>query len=133
MIQGYIENGFMKFSNFHLMMIKDKQGYVENMFKEYDLNSDGVITQDEMKTISAGMKCPIHAKKMKEFFNFMLSNFDANGDGEIDKQEFLDGVNSWLSSKQNKAPTNFHASEVSMWFSSSCFQKMLALLHHYTA
>ena len=79
------------------------------MFKEYDLNDDGVITPDEMKTIIAALEKTnnhIHAQKMKEFFSFMLKNCDADGDGNISKQEFLDGTEKWQYS--HMAPAYHH-------------------------
>ena len=79
------------------------------MFKEYDLNDDGIITPDEMTTIIAALEKNnnhIHAQKMKEFFSFMLKNCDADGDGNISKQEFLDGTGKWLYSQM--APDYHH-------------------------
>ena len=93
----------MKWEKFQLMMMKDKQGYVEVMFNEYDLNDDGQITPDEMDTIIASVqkKCQIHTQKLKEFFSFMLTNCDTDGDGNISKQEFLDGIEKWMFAKAN--------------------------------
>ena len=77
------------------------------MFKEYDLNENGIITPDEMKTIIAALEKNynhVHAQKMKAFFSFMLKNCDADGDGNISKQEFLDGTEKW----QQSMATNYN-------------------------
>jgi len=109
-LKAFMDDGYMDFKEFQIMMMKDKHGYVMEMFKEYDLNNDGTITQAEMTEIISTLETnnnQIHAQKMKEFFSFMLKNCDQDGDGNIDKQEFLEGTSQWFFSKI-EVPTNFH-------------------------
>jgi len=98
-LKVYINDGYMDFQGFQDMMTKDKKDYVMEMFKEYDLNNDGTISQEEMKQIVSTLEKNndhIHAKKMESFFSFMVKNCDQDGDGNIDKQEFLDGMGQWF-------------------------------------
>ena len=44
--------------------------------------------QDEMKTVVAGIEKPIRAKKVRELFDMLLANFDADGDGRLSLAEF---------------------------------------------
>ena len=48
--------------------------------------------QDEMDTVIAGIEKPVRAKKIRELFDMMLANFDADGDGRISLTEFTDSM-----------------------------------------
>ena len=48
--------------------------------------------QDEMDTVIAGIEKPIRAKKLRELFDMLLANFDADGDGRISLTEFTDSM-----------------------------------------
>ena len=67
------------------------------LFKKYDLNSDGQIDQSEMDKIVAKINesgKTTMAKDMRERFDSMLVNFDANGDGMISLTEFSEAIKS---------------------------------------
>ena len=48
--------------------------------------------QDEMDTVIAEIEKPVRAKKVRELFDMMLANFDADGDGRISLTEFTDSM-----------------------------------------
>ena len=50
--------------------------------------------QDEMDTVVAGIEKPIRAKKVRELFDMLLANFDADGDGRLSLAEFTDSMKS---------------------------------------
>jgi len=81
-------DGFIDFEEFKTLIMEAKSAYIEELFKTYDLNLDGFITQDEMKTVVAGIEKPIRAKKVRELFDMLLANFDADGDGRLSLAEF---------------------------------------------
>ena len=65
----------------------------EEAFDKLDINSDGDVSRDEVAALAQqGVGLPDGASaadreaKIKEFFE----NFDANGDGKIQKSEWLD-------------------------------------------
>ena len=67
------------------------------LFKKYDLNNDGEIDQSEMDKIVEKMNesgNTTMAKDMRERFDSMLANFDANGDGMISLTEFSEAIKS---------------------------------------
>ena len=71
--------------------------YYMALFKKYDLNNDGEIDQSEMDEIVAKMNesgNTTMAQDMKERFESMLANFDANGDGMISLTEFSEAIKS---------------------------------------
>ena len=45
-----------------------------------------------MDTVIAGIEKPIRAKKLRELFDMLLANFDADGDGRISLTEFTDSM-----------------------------------------
>jgi len=85
-------DGFIDFEEFKALIMQAKVVYIEELFKTYDLNLDGFITQDEMDTVIAGIEKPVRAKKVRELFDMMLANFDADGDGRISLTEFTDSM-----------------------------------------
>jgi len=87
-------DGFIDFEEFKTLIMEAKAVYIEELFKTYDLNLDGFITQDEMDTVVAGIEKPIRAKKVRELFDMLLANFDADGDGRLSLAEFTDSMKS---------------------------------------
>merc|ERR1712008_545204 len=68
--------------------LKSFDGVFQAVVEGCDANQDGFITQDEMKTVVAGIEKPIRAKKVRELFDMLLANFDADGDGRLSLAEF---------------------------------------------
>jgi len=87
-------DGFIDFEEFKTLIMEAKAVYIEELFKTYDLNLDGFITQDEMDTVVAGIEKPIRAKKVRELFDMLLANFDADGDGRLSLAEFTGSMKS---------------------------------------
>ena len=48
--------------------------------------------QDEMNTVVAGIDRPIRAKRIRQCFDVMLANFDADGDGKLSLFEFSEAM-----------------------------------------
>ena len=88
----------MNWNNFKETMLDDKTAYVAIMFKKYDTDEDGEITKKEREEMLARVESenPTHAQKLSEFFSFMMANFDADNDGIVSKDEFLNGVRNWM-------------------------------------
>ena len=63
-----------------MLFISHNYGYTVNFF------------QDEMNTVVAGIEKPIRAKKIRELFDMLLANFDADGDGRLSLAEFTDSM-----------------------------------------
>ncbi|KAL1212797.1 Sodium/calcium exchanger NCL [Cardamine amara subsp. amara] len=81
-------------------LIRDGQLSEENLkslFEKIDVNKDGKIQVSELEdlTVEFGMlgriKCDIH-----EFATTLFSDFDSDGNGEIDETEFKNGMAKWL-------------------------------------
>ena len=45
-----------------------------------------------MNTVVAGIENPVRAKKLRELFDMLLANFDADGDGRLSLTEFTDSM-----------------------------------------
>jgi len=101
-------------------------------FKTIDINGDGLISKDEMKSASLSNGAKLNAIEVDSIFALG----DANGDGEIDMEEFLAvmvpsaGFSSSFSSSSNtqfikKSTTSFSSSSSSSFqqSSSSSFQQ----------
>lgn len=85
-------DGFIDFEEFKNLIKEAESAYVRTLFKTYDLNLDGYITQDEMNTVVAGIEKPIRAKRLRELFDMLLANFDTDGDGRLSLAEFSDSM-----------------------------------------
>ena len=67
----------------------------------FDLNNDGEISQTEMDNILEDLRKKENKDdeiKMKDFFGFMVRN----GDGNITREQFMNGVESWMHQKYTK-------------------------------
>merc|ERR1719483_244231 len=89
-------------------------------FKKIDINGDGLISKDEMRSASLSNGAKLNAVEVDSIFSLG----DANGDGEIDMEEFLAvmvpsaGFSSSFSSSSNtqlvkKSPTSSPSSSFS--------------------
>jgi len=87
-------DGFIDFGEFKNLIKEAESTYTKSLFKAYDLNMDGYITQDEMDTVVSGIEKPNRAKRVREIFDLMLQNFDADGDGRISWAEFTESMKS---------------------------------------
>lgn len=66
---------------------KSTDEYVlRGIFKDYDVNSNGVLTIDELTEMVA--KLQISAER--KFMTALLKKFDTNGNGVIEFEEFCD-------------------------------------------
>jgi len=85
-------DGFIDFEEFKNLIKASESAYVRTLFKTYDLNMDGYITQDEMNTVVAGIEIPVRKKRLRELFDMLLANFDTDGDGRLSLAEFSDSM-----------------------------------------
>jgi len=85
-------DGFIDLDEFKNLYREAWSAYIGALFKTYDLNKDGLITQDEMNTVVAGIEKPIRAKRIRQCFDVMLANFDADGDGKLSLFEFSEAM-----------------------------------------
>merc|ERR1719483_1664144 len=98
-------------------------------FKKIDINGDGLISKDEMRSASLSNGAKLNAVEVDSIFSLG----DANGDGEIDMEEFLAvmvpsaGFSSSFSSSSNtqlvKKSTTSSSSSSSFQQSSSSVQQ----------
>lgn len=76
---------------------KTMDGKLENKlecaFRIYDLNGDNFIDKKELKIIVKSIYELIgeDAKSCDKMVNYVMSQFDCNGDNKIDLNEFIDG------------------------------------------
>ncbi|XP_046550893.1 calmodulin-4-like [Haliotis rubra] len=63
---------------------------IRRRFDENDLNKDGFITFDELKQVLADANHDKTEEELKTFVKDFIKNWDADGDGKIDFEEFLE-------------------------------------------
>merc|ERR1711971_10995 len=85
-------DGFIDLEEFKNLYREAWSAYIGALFKTYDLNKDGLITQDEMNAVVAGIDRPIRAKRVRQCFDVMLANFDVDGDGKLSLFEFSEAM-----------------------------------------
>lgn len=61
---------------------------LRKVFNTFDTNKDGKITADELKELLSSTEQ--YANKPQEFWEGIINDADANNDGEIDYEEFVD-------------------------------------------
>lgn len=61
---------------------------LRNIFREFDLNNNGVLTVDELGALMARMQISVD----RRFLQGLLKKFDRNGNGAIEFDEFVDFV-----------------------------------------
>ena len=89
------KDGFLDWTEYMALVMEARSKYTMGLFTKYDLNGDGVIDQDEMKTVVANIKetgDEFMANIMRQTFDLMLKNFDANNDGMISISEFINAI-----------------------------------------
>ena len=87
-------DGYLGFDEFVIIMggkskfpvnVEDE---LKEQFRLFDLNGDGVVSMDELKTVLAGM-----GEMMTEAdINELVGKWDLNNDGVIDYQEFVQAM-----------------------------------------
>lgn len=85
-------DGFIDFEEFKVLINEAKATYVKSLFSTYDLDMDGFITQDEMTTVVDGIENPVRSKKVRQIFDMLLTNYDADDDGRISLNEFSESM-----------------------------------------
>ena len=85
-------DGFIELEEFKALLSLVESVYFESLFSTFDINMDGFITQDEMNTVVAGIDNEVRAKRMRQYFDMMLANFDADKDGQISLSEFTESM-----------------------------------------
>ncbi|XP_046369668.2 calmodulin-4-like [Haliotis rufescens] len=63
---------------------------IRRRFDENDLNKDGYITFDELKQVLADANQGKDEEELKSFVRDFIKNWDADGDGKINFEEFLE-------------------------------------------
>merc|ERR1712110_670902 len=64
---------------------REEMNLVQHAFRQWDINGDGVITQPELHRTMQRLDSRFTAGEVRRLF----SAADANGDGAIDHQEFV--------------------------------------------
>merc|ERR1712168_1038662 len=89
------QDGLIDWDEFMAILAESEANWVQGLFKEFDANQDGTITEEEMKAMTDKMIAEGNhskAKIMKEMFDFVLHNFDCDGDGNISVEEFTSAM-----------------------------------------
>nr|ABY87354.1 calmodulin 2 [Haliotis diversicolor] len=63
---------------------------IRRKFNENDLNKDGFITFDELKKVLAEANQDKTEEELRTFIKDFIKNWDADGDGKINFEEFLE-------------------------------------------
>lgn len=82
---------FLSFLTATSAVAQSGRGYDMPTFEEFDLNSDGVITKDELekaRELRALQRSKEGRRLQGKRFNYDFSEIDLNSDGVITKEEF---------------------------------------------
>ena len=66
----------------------EQSAQLREAFDLMDINKDGVVTKDELKTLLTGLG----EELTDDLANEMIAAADENGDGKVEFQEFLNAV-----------------------------------------
>ena len=61
---------------------------LRNVFREFDLNENGVLTADELQALLVRLQISVERK----FLMALLNKFDRNGNGVIEFEEFVNFI-----------------------------------------
>ena len=89
------KDGFLDWTEYMSLVMDARSTYTEELFTKFDLNGDGEIDQEEMDAVVASIKesgNELKANEMRDNFDIMLKNFDANGDGKISISEYVNSL-----------------------------------------
>ena len=89
------KDGFLDWDEYMALLMDARSTFTLGLFTKFDLNGDGEIDQAEMDTVVAKLKDSgddFMAKNMRDNFDLMLKNFDANGDGKISISEYVNAI-----------------------------------------
>merc|ERR1719431_2112113 len=89
------KDGFLDWTEYMTLVMDARSTYTEELFTKFDLNGDGEIDKEEMEAVVASIKesgNELKANEMRENFDVMLKNFDANGDGKISISEYVNSL-----------------------------------------
>ena len=61
---------------------------LRNVFREFDLNENGVLTSDELSALLVRLQISVERK----YLTALLNKFDRNGNGVIEFDEFVNFI-----------------------------------------
>ena len=82
----------------HIALSHQQTEEAVSLFKHYDIDGNGSITQEELKKIMGSFEQPLTDEDISSYF----SRFDLNESNGIDFHEFLGVIKYWLASEVNR-------------------------------
>lgn len=87
-------NGVIDFNEFLTMMARKKSAKEEELetveaFRVFDVDGDGFITADELRSVMTKLGESLSAEEIEE----MIVTADTDGDGKVDYEEFVKMMN----------------------------------------
>lgn len=61
---------------------------LRNTFREFDLNSNGVLSSDELQALLVRLQISVE----RRYLSALLKKFDRNGNGVIEFEEFVNFI-----------------------------------------
>lgn len=84
-------------------MSEDKKEKIKKLFDSYDENKNGVLEKEELvnglKELICDLGDSLSEEKVDEIAEEAIINFDLDGNGKIDLQEFTNLINFFIEEK----------------------------------
>ncbi|KAJ3679700.1 hypothetical protein LUZ60_017711 [Juncus effusus] len=77
---------------------------IRKLFYKIDLNHNGVISQSELRAFVMGIKFDDLNLVVDEAINKIMDDFDLSNDGDIQEDEFINGISNWLLKAKRSVP-----------------------------
>ncbi|KAJ4849192.1 hypothetical protein Tsubulata_037077, partial [Turnera subulata] len=79
---------------------------ISKLFNELDRNKDSQISADELRSLIVGIHIEEIGLNEDDVVSHVMEGFDANGDSNLSKDEFVQGLSSWLSKANDHSTRN---------------------------
>merc|ERR1712112_297100 len=77
---------------FHVLSSGTPEDNLKKIFRIFDVNNDGAISEAEMKSLVKDMKVLLGSESQESIASSTFKEMDKNCDGQVTCQEFIDAV-----------------------------------------